>query len=218
LLNIFYLSDGHRRSPEHYDSVFERDYIEKAALCQSIIYEILYTKVYKLPDVMLSVEHMLHDPYALHYVSMPPKSEHDRIVEKAVTDDGREFILDIAEDTNCVLDDDRLCHFHNKHNFTEVVRYDNNYETTGSFGNYDCKYEYFERKRSSSMLPDYNKSCVRQLLDQNITPFPFKVAKTLDPFMYRNIEFDVWNEYRRMQRYRNWYISDGMELRVSDII
>jgi OTU domain-containing protein 4 len=31
----------------------------------------------------------------------------------------------------------------------------------------------------------------------NVAPFPFKVAKALDPTMYRNIEYDSWTEVRR---------------------
>lgn len=30
-----------------------------------------------------------------------------------------------------------------------------------------------------------------------IAPFPFKVAKALDPSIYRNIEYDSWGEVRR---------------------
>lgn len=30
-----------------------------------------------------------------------------------------------------------------------------------------------------------------------IAPFPFKVAKALDPSIYRNIEYDSWGETRR---------------------
>lgn len=30
-----------------------------------------------------------------------------------------------------------------------------------------------------------------------IAPFPFKVAKALDPNIYRNIEYDTWCETRR---------------------
>ena len=29
------------------------------------------------------------------------------------------------------------------------------------------------------------------------TPFPYKVAKALDPRMYRNVEFDLWNDERK---------------------
>lgn len=32
---------------------------------------------------------------------------------------------------------------------------------------------------------------------QLVAPFPFKVAKALDPNIYRNIEFDSWGETRR---------------------
>lgn len=45
----------------HFDSVYETSYIESAALCQSLIYEVLYKDVFKLPDVEYAVERMLHD-------------------------------------------------------------------------------------------------------------------------------------------------------------
>jgi hypothetical protein len=38
---------------------------------------------------------------------------------------------------------------------------------------------------------------VKELLAQGATPFPYKVAKALDPNIYRNIEFDIWNDFRR---------------------
>lgn len=34
-----------------------------------------------------------------------------------------------------------------------------------------------------------------------VAPFPFKVAKALDPTIYRNIEYDSWGEVRRGKRY-----------------
>ncbi|KAI5733408.1 hypothetical protein M8J76_011552 [Diaphorina citri] len=43
-------------------------------------------------------------------------------------------------------------------------------------------------------------SNMRRLLEVGITPFPYKVAKALDPFIYRNIEFDVWVEQKRGSR------------------
>lgn len=33
-----------------------------------------------------------------------------------------------------------------------------------------------------------------------ITPFPYKVAKALDPDIYRNIEFDSWAKARKTLR------------------
>lgn len=40
---------------------------------------------------------------------------------------------------------------------------------------------------------------VKDLLNYGITPFPYKVAKSLDPNIYRNVEYDTWNEQRKGQ-------------------
>lgn len=48
-----------------------------------------------------------------------------------------------------------------------------------------------------------------------ITPFPYKVAKALDPDIYRNIEYDSWSEMRKEQRLRYWY-SSGNYFQVND--
>lgn len=40
---------------------------------------------------------------------------------------------------------------------------------------------------------------------QLIAPFPFKVAKALDPSIYRNIEYDSWTEVRRGMFYSFLY-------------
>ncbi|VEN52028.1 unnamed protein product [Callosobruchus maculatus] len=42
----------------------------------------------------------------------------------------------------------------------------------------------------------------------NVAPFPFKVAKALDPNIYRNIEYDTWGEVRRELRLSEWYYGD----------
>ncbi|CAG9832938.1 unnamed protein product [Diabrotica balteata] len=42
----------------------------------------------------------------------------------------------------------------------------------------------------------------------SIAPFPFKIAKALDPNIYRNIEYDSWGETRRELRLGEWYYGD----------
>lgn len=32
---------------------------------------------------------------------------------------------------------------------------------------------------------------------KNIPPFPYRIAKALDPNIYRNTDFDIWHEIRR---------------------
>ena len=38
---------------------------------------------------------------------------------------------------------------------------------------------------------------IRAALEKGFIPFPYKVAKALDAEIYRNVEFDVWNEAKK---------------------
>lgn len=38
---------------------------------------------------------------------------------------------------------------------------------------------------------------VKSPVTPNLAPFPYKVAKALDPEIYRNIAYDTWTEMRR---------------------
>lgn len=205
-------------SPEkHFDSIFPTTFIEQAAYCQALVYELLYVRVFKLPDVMYSVERMLHDPEgkAMKIVQGADKNG-DIVEEKILTSEGSEFILDTPEATECVLDNYRLCHFHNRENFAHIVdvyrtkRSDKivkeirNVNHNGSRGPISR-----ELVLVNPMLCEKKISCVRQLLKEGITPFPYKVAKALDPNIYRNIEFDSWSDIRRELKYRSWYFSSN---------
>lgn len=194
-------------SPEkHFDSIFPTTFIQQAAYCQGLVYEILYVKVFKLPDVMYSVERMLHDPDGklLNAPKTWDKTNHIN-EDRFVTSEGKQYVFNTAEDTNCVLDNYLLCHFHNKDNFDAII---------ASYRNKKNEYDMKEIRSTKTntntqvlinpMLCDSKISCVRQLLKEGITPFPYKVAKALDPNIYRNIEFDSWNEVRREFRYQKW--------------
>ncbi|XP_029712312.1 protein ovarian tumor locus isoform X2 [Aedes albopictus] len=215
-------------SPEkHFDSIFPTTFIEQAAYCQALVYEVLYVRVFKLPDVMYSVERMLHDPNgkAMKIIEGTDKNG-DVIEEKIFTYEGREFILDTPETTECVLDNYRLCHFHNRENFAHIVdvyrtkRSDKivkeirNVNLNGSRGPISR-----ELVLVNPMLCEKKISCVRQLLKEGITPFPYKVAKALDPNIYRNIEFDSWSDIRRELKCRSWYFSgNGLQVGVRCLV
>lgn len=171
----------------------------------ALVYELLYESVYQLPDVAYAVERMLHDPEGktMNYELVESTNQ---LIEKAVTTDGREYIFDSGVNSACVLDDHKLCHFHNKQGFeaqveckkkNDMLNEDNNLSTNYHFNN--------SMRKTDSLLYDDKKSCVRQLLEQGITPFPYRVAKALDPTIYRNIEFDSWSEMRKEIRARSWY-------------
>ncbi|GLG98509.1 Protein ovarian tumor locus [Gryllus bimaculatus] len=131
-------------SENHYDSVYPKSYIMKSAFCQSLVYEILYKKVFRLIDVDFAVDKMLRK-------SSHTKREH--YIQQNYICASRSFglSLDLPEKTV-------------KH----------------------LEHERFEDELNA-----------KDLLLRGITPFPYKVAKALDPDIYRNIEFDVWSDLRR---------------------
>lgn len=192
-------------TPErHFDSVFTSDYIKDVAICQSICYEILYKDLFKLPDVTFAVEQMLHSN-SLETTSYITECNEDGYCTKIIIEDGRCFDFDLPENTYCILENHRLCHFHNPNfpRFSEELQRELK-ETKKE----DNEHK-FLCKTVDSLLTDKYISCVRQLLLEGITPFPYKVAKALDPNMYRNIEFDSWNEARKELKLQNWYNGDS---------
>ena len=60
-------------------------------------------------------------------------------------------------------------------------------------------YFFFFRLQSLVNLLKENErpNSVVNVLVKGGTPFPYKVAKALDPRMYRNVEFDLWNDERK---------------------
>lgn len=143
---------------------------------------------------------MLHDPFneTMKFSCSINSPENHEKHDKIIVDDGREFILDRSENTNCILDNYELCHFHNKDflNFTTLMEEEaKKCKTTADTYRIDRKIQ--------SLLPVKYVSCVRQLLDEGITPFPYKVAKGLDTGIYRNIEFDAWSEKRKIKKKNN---------------
>lgn len=158
----------------------------------AIVYNVLYSGVYKLPDVNYAVERMLHDQE--EKVTLPLENNPDQFV----TQSGEINSFDSHEDTNCVLKDPKTCHFHNQINFEETV--EEHKDAITIINRVDEQGRVKIYKPIDGFLHDKNKSCVRQLLDEGITPFPYKVAKALDPSIYRNTEFELWSENRKEQR------------------
>lgn len=224
----------------HFDTVYTREEIEDAAFSQSLVYETLYKDVFQLPDVAYSVERMLHDQLGTRLTAIEglraddedcaesEASDTDSDEESlslvhigAVTEDGREFLFDTRTGTKCILEDYRMCHFHNE----AFAEYLDSLRAIGDGNNHgggtNNTADRFNRRREDSMLKASDVSCVRQLLNAGITPFPYKVAKALDPNIYRNIEFDVWSELRKLARSRYLYkrfisVGDKCFIRLND--
>ncbi|XP_055709044.1 protein ovarian tumor locus-like isoform X2 [Phlebotomus papatasi] len=182
---IFFIADN------HFDTVYHTDYMENLAFCQALAYEVLYRGVFKLPDVNYAVEIMLHDPQGLTTkITEDPLGK--MCGECSEMGDFRQFYCDKSDNTKCVLNNRNLCNFHNP-DFDDFVARVKKEEKTQ---------ETSKSRTLASTLPMKDLSCVLQLLNAQITPFPYKVAKSLDPYIYRNVDFDVWADMRKEQRLR----------------
>ncbi|XP_076648689.1 uncharacterized protein LOC143356681 isoform X2 [Halictus rubicundus] len=53
-----------------------------------------------------------------------------------------------------------------------------------------------------------------QGVTKNIPPFPYRVAKALDPNIYRNTDFDIWYEIRKEVKNAGWTRHNSHELQV----
>lgn len=168
---------------------------------------------------------MLHSP-TLEATEYTSESNEDGYCTRILLSDGRSFDFDLPNDTNCILENYELCHFH----YQNFPRLSDDLQREMKIHNNCDDYEKSALcKTAESLLPHKYISCVRQLLQEGmvnhirlnyeyvhfykhmilgITPFPYKVAKALDPNMYRNIEFDAWNEQRKEQKLQNWYNGD----------
>ncbi|KAL7745597.1 hypothetical protein ACLKA6_009819 [Drosophila palustris] len=204
----------------HFDSIYTVDYIEMAAVCQSISFKLLYKMLFKLPDVSYAVETMLH-PQTFNWNNYEMEIDEKGYITRLICCDGRTFQLDLPDDTKCILENYKLCQFHNnpkppKHNMA-LQSADMGSVALSAMS--DATNRRFDLAEIDSLLPGVStemlymcphrlNSCVRQLLDEGITPFPYKVAKSLDPHMYRNIEFDSWNDMRKEAKRYNIYAND----------
>ncbi|XP_017147613.1 protein ovarian tumor locus isoform X2 [Drosophila miranda] len=190
---VFYTKEN------HFDSVFELEDMKLAAVCQSITFKMLYQSLFKLPDVDFAVESMLH-PHTFQWDCFKAELDPRGYMIRLRCSDGRLFKLDVPELTKCILENYKLCKFHSS-SISSIE------ELSSGGGGAELGRDSTEND-IPQMCPNRYVSCVRQLLDDGITPFPYKVAKSLDPNMYRNVEFDVWNEIRKESKRFNVYHND----------
>ncbi|XP_019880683.2 OTU domain-containing protein 4 [Aethina tumida] len=65
-----------------------------------------------------------------------------------------------------------------------------------------------KKEPKSDLNSEESIEVIQEVIPANTAPFPFKVAKALDPTIYRNIEYDSWGEVRRELRLGDWYYGD----------
>ncbi|XP_051901951.1 OTU domain-containing protein 4 isoform X3 [Pristis pectinata] len=149
----------------HYDSVYPKKFVEAAALCQSILYEMLYQNVLKV-DVEAVVS-------ALDANS---KVNEDHFNSSEGSDSGTEMETSRgkAADENDV----------------------------NGFQSQSCnKVRKKQQKRSENTAQ---------------ISFPREILRALNPNIYRNIEYEVWQKSKQAQQKRDYSIAAGMQYVVGD--
>ena len=57
------------------------------------------------------------------------------------------------------------------------------------------------RNLTTELLNKIEEGCPEseemRMINKGFTPFPYRVAKALDPNIFRNTDFDIWHEIRR---------------------
>ncbi|XP_066139080.1 protein ovarian tumor locus-like [Euwallacea fornicatus] len=120
----------------------------------------------------------------------------------------------------CVMDDDHYDAVYKKAHITDTgfcqsLVYKVLYENVFKIGNVDRIVDAMLYEKcpviTLAEFEDSNKKLsggVDDIDNAVIAPFPFKVAKALDPNIYRNIEYDSWNDVRKELRLGDWYKGD----------
>uniref|UniRef100_A0A8D2B724 OTU domain-containing protein 4 n=1 Tax=Sciurus vulgaris TaxID=55149 RepID=A0A8D2B724_SCIVU len=139
----------------HYDIVYPIKYKDSSAMCQSLLYELLYEKVFKtdVSKIMMGLD------------------------TSEVTDENNSEISD-SEDDSCK----------SKTTANDV----NGFKSLSGD-------EHQKNNGSSSRLP-----------------LSRKVLKSLNPAVYRNVEYEIWLKSKQAQQKRDYSIAAGLQYEVGD--
>ncbi|NWW46991.1 OTUD4 protein, partial [Pedionomus torquatus] len=143
----------------HYDIVYPIEYSEKAALCQSLLYELLYEKVF------------------------------DTDVKKIIA----ELSVGVTEESN---------------GSSELSGSDSEDDS------YRSKATAVSDMNGLKSLPG-NKH-LKSNGNSTLLVLPKKVLKSLNPSVYRNVEYDVWLQSKLDQQNQDFSIAAGMQYSVGD--
>ncbi|XP_071498300.1 uncharacterized protein [Diadema antillarum] len=142
----------------HYDSVFSKSYHSGLAVCQSIVYEILYKRVFNIAK------------------------EADEAVEILRSSPSKKT--------------PRPYGFRERNNNTDGLDRD----------------QHSPRRQGDDERDRFGKPRI----EKRRPPLPYKVAKALDPDLYRNVEYDCWNEANKQQLHQDYIMASGLQFCPGD--
>nr|XP_014433380.1 OTU domain-containing protein 4 [Pelodiscus sinensis] len=139
----------------HYDIVYPIEYTQRAALCQSLLYELLYEKVFCIDVNKILVE-----------LSMTEENNGNSEVSDSDSEDNCKSKTTAVTDMNGLKSLSGSKHLKNNGNPTSFL--------------------------------------------------PKKILKSLNPSVYRNVEYEVWLQSKQDQQKRDFSIAAGMQYSVGD--
>uniref|UniRef100_W5K557 ubiquitinyl hydrolase 1 n=1 Tax=Astyanax mexicanus TaxID=7994 RepID=W5K557_ASTMX len=151
----------------HYDIVYSRTYPVDAAICQSLLYELLYTCVLGIEEEDL---HMAVDGFRAG---------------------GRRY-----------------------RNSLSVCSEDGGYETPEDRGSRE-EWEFSGHSRSEDKAKFGTEDQKAPEAPMKLS-LPYKVLKALEPEMYRNVEFDVWQDSRKELQKTDYMVFAGRQYFLGD--
>ncbi|XP_031196284.1 OTU domain-containing protein 4 isoform X2 [Mastomys coucha] len=139
----------------HYDIVYPITYKDSSAMCQSLLYELLYEKVFKtdVSKIMMGLE-----------------------------------ASEVAEESNSEISDSEDDSCKSKSTAATDV---NGFKPAGS-----------ENPKNNGNSADL--------------PLSRKVLKSLNPAVYRNVEYEIWLKSKQAQQKRDYSIAAGLQYEVGD--
>lgn len=139
----------------HYDIVYPITYKDSSAMCQSLLYELLYEKVFKtdVSKIMMGLE-----------------------------------ASEVAEESNSEISDSEDDSCKSKSTAATDV---NGFKPSGS-----------ENPKNNGNSADL--------------PLSRKVLKSLNPAVYRNVEYEIWLKSKQAQQKRDYSIAAGLQYEVGD--
>ncbi|XP_035283539.1 OTU domain-containing protein 4 [Anguilla anguilla] len=149
----------------HYDSVYPSEFVNKAALCQSILYELLYEQVYGVDHGVVSACLRNSGDAGDDGYSECKSSE-----ESDLEEEDEFWPSDAVAPTNM-----------------------NNQRSSNS------------SQPSKTAKPPQSPSALSR-----------RVQLSLNPALFRNVEYDVWLRSKRAQQKRDFCIAAGMQYTVGD--
>ncbi|XP_055981791.1 putative bifunctional UDP-N-acetylglucosamine transferase and deubiquitinase ALG13 [Sorex fumeus] len=160
----------------HYDSVYSKQFQSSAAICQAVLYEILYKDV---------------------------------------------FVVDEGE-LNTAVELFRSGSKKNRNNAATAS--EDSHINSGKNPTQDRSEEWDARSNTENAPEGYSEGTEAAKSTENPSKmlFPYKVLKSLDPEIYRNVEFDVWLDSRKeLQKSdymeyagRQYYLGDKCQVRL----